>query len=442
MHVSTKIPTLFGLMLFIVLVGGFIVGFEQLSRIPSLASADTTPKNVEVTNVSDTSFTISWITDSPTTGAVIVAGLQQKPDVAFDERDLSADKTGKTGNLGRYLTHSVTYRLAQPGTTYTIRLLSNGKTFSGGDLSQSVRTGVTLIGSANDRGPAYGSVVTTTSQSASGALIYLTLEGSQKLSTLVSSGGTWLIPLNLIRTADLRQYLPTQDRIVEQIMVRSATEQSSAVTDTLNDSPVPEMRLGKNYDFRKQQALGSPDQSISAGETTTNGPIAMNPNVLGETTSRSGRVTLMKPAEGAVLSSFWPLIQGTGVPGNRVTVILGITQPFGGVTTVETDGVWRYTTTRPLDPGKQSVTITSADGTGKPVAITHMFEILKSGTQVLGIATPSASLTPTLAATSSPTPTSTLSGQTIPQTGSLLPTIFLLIMSFGLIMGGAAAFVL
>lgn len=429
MHFPKKIPTLLGLFLAVLLVGGFIVGFEQASRMPSIASADIEPKNVEVTNVSDTSFTVSWITNAPTTGAVIVAGLSQKPEVVFDQRDLSSDQSTNGSHLGQYSTHSTIFRSGGPNTSYTIQVLSNGKTFAPLGLS-TVKTGQTLIGSASTRGPAYGSVVLSNGQGADGALVYLTISGSQKLSTLVTSGGTWLIPVNLVRSADLAQFLPfPKERITEEIVVRTQEGVASAITDTLNDSPVPQMRIGKTYDFRKQQALAPSGQALANRVST-------NPNVLGDTTVMTGSVTLIKPAQDSVLSTFMPLVEGMGLPGNTVTVVMGMTQPFGGTTTVDSDGIWRYTPSQPLNPGKQSVTITSTDSKGQPVAITHTFEIFKSGSQVLGLATPSATLAPTPIATSSPTPASTLSGQPIPQTGNTLPTIILIILGVWLFASG------
>ncbi len=71
-----------------------------------------------------------------------------------------------------------------------------------------------------------------------------------------------------------------------------------------------------------------------------------------------------------------------------------------------------------------------------------MFEILKSGTQVLGDATPSATLTPTstptatVSATPEITPESTLAAQPVPTSGNELPTILLLVLGVGLIIGG------
>ena len=61
--------------------------------------------------------------------------------------------------------------------------------------------------------------------------------------------------------------------------------------------------------------------------------------------------------------------------------------------------------------GKQSITITTTDQHNQTKALTHTFEILKSGTQVLGDATPSATLVPTPTIDSTPTPVTTLSGE-------------------------------
>lgn len=399
-----KIPTIIGLALVVAVVGSIIFLVEYFSRAPAGAAGSIVPSNVIMTNVSDTSFTVTWFTDQPATGVVLAQAAKQKTLTYYDERD-------SAGKLGQYTQHSINVTSTISNTTYYLKILSNGKTFLDNGKPFSVTTGPTIGSNPSALEPAYGSVMTAAGQPAAGAIVYLTLEGGQLLSTLVSPTGTWLIPLNLTRTTTLAQYLSSKERITESIRVATSRAETTAITDTLNDSPVPSMDLGKTYDFRRVQAK-APSQ----------------PSVLGIQTQGSYQVALASPADGASLPTNLPLVSGTGVPGKTVAIVLGITNPIVGSTTVKPDGTWLFTPPKPLSEGKQSVTITSGDTSDNPIAITHLFTILKSGTQVLGEATPSATL--------APTPTATPTAQPIPVSGSTVPTIILLVFGLGLLPSG------
>jgi hypothetical protein len=444
MRFPKKIPTIVGLLMVILIVGGIAVGSESLVRTVTTASGSILPSNVQITNVSDTTFTVSWTTESPATG-VLSLTTPHGTQVLFDEQDAK--------DQGKYLTHSVTYRSATADTEYSIIILSNGKKSFNGNVPYKVRTGPLLTTASGNLEPAYGTIVTDTNQPVKGALVYVTLEGGQTLSAVSKPSGTWLIPLNLVRTKDLSGYLPITDRMTESIIVRADGKETSAVTDSLNDSPVPNMIPGKTYDFQRltAQAPGQNLVLVPTPQTQKSAAAA----VLGTVSTKSANtVSLVIPAEGSAIPTTLPLIQGTGIPGKTVSLVIGITNPIGDTTIVGTNGVWSYTPKKPLLPGKQSVTMTTNNLQNKPVAVTHLFEILKSGTQVLGSATPSATLTPatgatvtptatptatpvaTISATPEETPESSLAAQEIPTSGNELPTIMLLIVSVGLMIGG------
>jgi len=442
MRFPKKIPTIVGIFMVILIVGIIAIGSESYSRAVTTASGSIQPANVLITNVTDTTFTVSWTTELPATGAISLTA-PQGTQVLFDEQD-STDQ-------GKYLTHSVTFRAAAPDTDYRITILSNGKKNLNGTVPYAVHTASLLTTPSGNLEPAYGTIVTDTNQPVKGALVYVTLEGGQTLSAVSKPSGTWLIPLNIVRTKDLTSYLPVTDRMTETIIVRSGGLVTNALTDSLNDSPVPAMIPGKNYDFRKltAQALGQNLVLIPTPHTQKSAAAA----VLGTSSTKpANTVSLVIPAEGAALPTTLPLIQGTGIPGKTVSLVIGITNPIGDTGIVGANGVWSYTPKKPLLPGKQSVTMTTKNLQNKPVAVTHMFEILKSGSQVLCDATPSATLTPTTTETLTPTPTetpeatlsatpeetpeSTLAAQPVPTSGNGLPTIMLLLLGVGLMIGG------
>lgn len=435
-----KIPTILGLILVFIVIFAFRFAFERISPLLTKASATDAPHDAVFTNVNDTGFTITWLTSVDATGAVTI-DEQKGLGTVFDERDTFAgDASSKLP--GKYRTHSIAVRDLLPDTTYNVRILSNGKAYLSDGKPYTIRTGPAISGNGTDMEPAYGMVVYPSGEPAGGSIVYLKPEGGQTLSALVSPSGSWVIPMHRVRTDDGSKLLEISDRIDESIIIRSAEGDSSAQTDSINDNPVPDMTIGKTYDFRKIQASQKTNDQLALAPTAV--PTAQ-PRVLGAQTINT-TVAITKPSDKGTVSSTLPLIQGTGVPGNSVLILLGIDHPTSGSVTVGADGIWYFTPTRPLAEGKQSVTITTKDKTNKVVALTHTFEILKSGTQVLGDATPSATLTPTPILTdtnvATPTPTATLAGQPVPVTGSPLPLMMLLGLGAILMTGGAVMLVL
>lgn len=416
-----KIPTIIGLLLVGAAVMIFRLAFDRIGPILTRATEATAPKSVTVSNVSDSTFTVSWMTTSPTSGALRVDGAPST-SVYYDDRWSVSGASGKL-DTPTYSTHSVTVRALKPETTYAFRILSNDRSYLNDGKPYQVRTGPKITGVGTSLEPAYGQLVAPSGNAVEGGLVYLSLEGVQMLSTLTKSSGTWVIPLNLARSAELSSYMTASERIDESIIIRVPQGEASAVTDTLNDNPVPVMTVGKTYDFRKIQAEGKKTPNLAQAA----------PGVLGTTAQHT--VSITKPTQGAAIPSNLPLFQGTGIPGNQLLIVIGIDQPMSDSVIIGADGMWRYTPPKPLSEGKQSVTITTSDAKNQTVALTHVFEILKSGTQVLGEATPSATLTPTIDMT--PTPTSTLAGEPIPETGSPLPLLLLLILGVSLVSSGA-----
>jgi hypothetical protein len=423
-----KIPTIVGILIILFVIGTISFVIQETTRFQSQAISTSEPKNVLVTNTTGTSATVVWQTDTPVNGVITISTPKGKL-TAYDERDL-------TGTLGKYTTHSVTVKNLEPNTTHEINIISNGKPFPAGGKGYTLVTGPELMTeSTNALDPAYGLVRGSDGKPADGAIVLLTIEDTQTLSTLVRPTGSWMIPLSSIRTKDLISFAAPRTQAAATITVLLAGLKTETITDTLNMSPVPDMILGNTYDFRGAQSKKNDARTLAQQNSTG--------SVLGTQTSLTptqtlggtaiGGISITSPKEGTKLVSPKPLIQGKGVAGKSVTVTVGIKKPETGKTTVDTNGLWQYTPKIALAEGPESVTATSVDASGKTVAVTVNFSILKSGSQVLGDATPSA----TPSSTVSPTPESTDTGEPLPEPGSPLPTILLMILGIGLIAGGA-----
>lgn len=448
MKFPTRIPTLIGILLLISVVGGIVYSVEKIFRTDTKASGSREPKQIRVTNISDSSLTVSWTTEIQTTGTLLLGTKGKSNKVYFDDRD-------QAGILGTYSAHSVTVRGLTPDIDYLVTPLVNGKPHVLADTPITVRLASSLPLNTGGLEPAYGTIQNEDGTPNGDSIVYLTIEGGQELSALSKPSGSWIIPLNQARTQDLSSYLPVIERMNESMQIYSGEKQAMVSTDSLNDSPVPEVMLGQQYDFKRQQAK-KPNSIATALRPVTPSPspiitqtqvaaVPTNSTVLGDTTQKIYTVSITEPKNNSAISSTLPFITGTGIPGKFVGISIGMTNPTHGSVQVASNGIWSYTPKQNLAPGKQSVTISSVDTKGKTVAITHTFTVFKSGTQVLGDATPSATLTPESTMTSTPTmdvtptPDSTLVGTPPPVSGNELPTLILLILGFGLITGGSLA---
>ncbi|MDO8451904.1 MAG: fibronectin type III domain-containing protein [bacterium] len=410
MHTQIKIPTLLALLFLGGILGAIVLFFELSSGVQQ---GKTAPSRVEITNITDRSFTISWVTEAPSSGSIKVKDKTQEK-IAGDERDESSKQK-------KYTTHSASVVDLEPSTSYTATIISDGKEYQGNLEAWEITTFPEIPLPSILREPAYGTVLTTDEKPADGALVYVKLDGSQKLSALVKASGTWLVPLSFIRQSDGMKFLPPESILGETIEVVLSDQNASALTDTDNDAPVPSIVLGNTYDFRKKTTVRPPREN-----TDTQLPRLIEPKTLSPFS-----IELTSPREGARITSGIPLVQGMGIPGKLVTITLGITDPISDTTIIGSDGIWRYVPKKPLGWGRQSITATTTDEQKKPLAMTRTFEILKSGTQVLGEATPSASLTPTSTPAFIPTPTPldfiSPTPQPVPVTASSFPLLFLAI---------------
>lgn len=387
MKSEIRIPTLLVLFILIVGLGSLIFLMENVWSFFAWSNSATNPKNISISNITDSTLTVSWQTDKPTTGAITYRekGLLNPQFLALDNRDTS-------GVSPDHQLHYVTLRGLKPDLDYEIEIVS-GKS----KQTLTAATGPTLKSPPVAATPVYGKLQFKQLFTRE-VLISGNLAGSQTLSAPVASDGSWVLPLSSVRTQDLTSYqnIAAADQLT--LNFTSPQKTSAVVTQVGNAAPLPTINLGENYDF--SQGAQKLNNFIIASENMVNKTLAL--------VNSAFSITL--PKMGSSIPSYRPEFKGTGAPGKNVYLTIKVGKQINsGQTAVDNLGNWRFSPKSDLLAGKALAVITSYDQNNNPVAKSVSFNILKSGSSVLGEATPSASLNPSPSASPkasvSPSPT-------------------------------------
>ena len=453
---SKRIPTILGI-LFLVAglgVGIFIVGQGTGGFLPK-ASPESTPKNLKTTNISDSSFTVSFVTDSPTPGYI-------KYGVDGDKLNsqTSDDRDQLSGTVGQFTTHHITLRSLSPSTTYYFAIgTASREIYTDGGKPYSVTTAPKL-GSAPEALTIYGSIITKASTPASDSIVYISIDGASPLSTLVKSSGSWAIPLSTARTSTLNSYAQISDQTQLSIFVQGKDASSNATARVLvaKAQPVPTITLGQSEDFLSDDSspVQPADGATSASSTPPSAPPTPDstskfsdsqlnpPSESSSSAVASLGITFSNPAnEGDEINSVRPALQGTAPAKTKLTIVVHSTQEYQGNVTTDANGNWSFTPPGNLDPGDHTVTVSYTDANGQPVSETRTFKVLamNTSTNPAFTSTPSATIEPSPSpiSSSSARTTNVGSGSAVPESGSTEETLTMLVLGLGFMIAGLYA---
>ncbi len=387
------IPVLAGLL---IIAGGILAGVGavqyQTSR-QAMASENFAPSNLKITNVSDTGFSVSWITNVATAGYVVYGEMADNLQLkTVDDRD-------KDQNVpSDYFIHYVSILGLKPGSWSYFKVGSGKSEFGLGEENFKVQTGVTITDQpAADA--AYGQVVTENNDPAEGAVVYLQVPGAGLLSSLTKPSGAFAIPVSGARSEGLDKFVKlNKDNDLISVWVENGSlGSSSAAIPASMLSPIPNLTLGKIYDF-------------STMKTNNSTPVESkfeNEKVLLPT-----NVSLLSPFENEAIATEKPVIIGKAPPGTIVSIEVNSEEVIKTEVTADDLGNFSFQVPNNLAEGEHTVTITSTiNGVLKTIKKSFVVSAQTSSSPFY-TATPSATLrpspSPTRAVTPSVTPRPTL----------------------------------
>lgn len=208
------------LLALILLIVGLVVALMLLNQKTgffSRASISTAPLETRISNISDNSFTLSWVTQKPAIGYVTYGDKEESLDnTAADERDMGAPKPRTT--------HHVTLKYLLPGTTYYYKITSGGESYDNQGKPFTQSTAPTTAETPSLPEVLFGNVVKADQTPSLEGLVYASVGESTVISTTVGDDGSFLLTLNNARSQDLVSYVTVGDTDTITVSVQGGSE--------------------------------------------------------------------------------------------------------------------------------------------------------------------------------------------------------------------------
>lgn len=422
---KSKISTIVGIVILLVgtFLGVFLINIKTIFRLG--ASDQSTPLDIRMSNISESTFTISWVTDKETSGFVLWGKSESKIDNIAKE------------NNEKSFTHSVTLTDLSPQTNYFYKINSDGTLFDNKGIPWSTTTGPD-IGINPDSILVSGSVMNALGEASQKSLVYANI-GGYTLSTTTSKSGSFVFSLAYVRTPDLTSYAQINEKetLIEIFAESQLEETATAQVFPQSAKPIPGIVLGQTHDFRNlpPSTSGEVPQAIldlpSGSEEKSKFSI---PDISATPISQEN-VTLKSLDDGEMVTSTEPEFFGNGPKGATLTISIESENPITDSVTVGQNGSWSWNPPENLAGGTHTVTITWKGLDGITRKLTKNFIVQAGEAPAFEASGSGATTTPTPSASASakPTasPTTTASSAPVPDTGSLTPTIILFIMGAG-----------
>lgn len=449
---KSKIPTIIGLFVLIagVGLGVLLVNRQQIFRLG--AAPELVPKDVKVSNVTDDSFAVTWITDKAALGA------------------LSWGETGDVGTLATESTtnlqnvHSVTLTGLSEGRSYFFKINSGGVEFDNDGVPWSATTAPSLTENGTG-GVLTGTITTQTGSGAFPVIVYVTGAGVSPQSTITSQNGNWAVNLANARGADLNSFANVSSSDDLEILVQGGPLGiASAQLSGKSAGSVPPISLGKTHDFTNvaEEETENPDSLLTLPTDEEEDLIASGGFNVGTSsaTQSSTIVTVDSIDNKEVIFTDTPEIFGKAPAGTTITITIQ-SDPVTATVKAASNGTWKFTPPESLPEGTHTLTVSWRDQGGILRTLTRSFTVNASEGDPAFESTPSAGTStprPTTTATPRLSPTPTASGsatlnpsatplktktptptaEALPSAGVGIPTVALVFLGVLLIVVGIA----
>jgi hypothetical protein len=402
---NRPIPRVFGIF---ILLSSLLTIF-WLSRNVVLfgakAALGNTPKNIQISNITNKSLTVSYVTDEAVNGTLNYGPSTDLGAVAFDTRDTDSPTPRKT--------HYVTIDNLTPDTKYFFSIASGDSVFQNDTVPYEATTAKTVPDeqSVPSEIAISGNVTLDGNIAPEEAIAYLKTADSQIISSLLKPNGNYELKIGTLWKADLSEQILLNPKSKLSLRIIDPTLESTISFLANEANPVPPIILSKDYDF----ILGELSSISSSGSAKITGfPIIPGSEVA------STDPVILTPKTNEKFTDQQPLFQGKAPPGSDIEILIESSHEITTSVQADENGTWQFRPDTKLEPGEHKITIKALDTNGILKTLTRSFTVNAQGSQ---FTEPSVEPTPTTLLTPTPTPTRTLPTATPLPTATAAPTL-------------------
>ena len=232
-----KIPTVLALAVILAVFVTMIYSIKYLQSHSTQTPEGVTPQDVRVTNISENTFTVSWLTNAKVNGFLV-----------WGKENVLENVTGNNPPDFE-MVHTTTITNLSPSATYSFNIISGGLEFDNSGKPWEIKTASQLSPPKHSQ-IISGSVTTDTGSPTPQALVLVSGTNLSPLSTVTSQDGSWFIPLSISRTEDLLSYFEFDSEDELTIFVHAGVEGIASATIYANTNPIPPIIIGRAQDFR------------------------------------------------------------------------------------------------------------------------------------------------------------------------------------------------
>jgi len=376
---NKRIPTILGIILVLLCIPltTFIVK-NQIIFI-NRASNSQEPQNVKMTNISNEAFTITYVTSGLATGSISYGRDKKLEDSGLEDVDK------EKGSFSPKKVHSISVKKLIPDTKYYLTIISGSETFLDNGVPFEGTTGPNISSPSAKKQEIKGKIILPDGSTPSEALVYLSTNNSQLLSSTTAKDGTFTFSLEELRTEDLSSYFNISENTVFNIIATNGSLMSTASASLSQNDSVPTITLSNNYDFIQEI---SPTASKSAKSSSDSFPSVAPPKDY-------IKPQIINPKDNQSINNQKPQFRGTSLPNEKVEIIIHSSQELTTQVTADNNGNWTYQPSNNLSPGEHTITIKTRDSSGILKTITQSFTVFAATVPGVSV-TPSVTPIPTL----------------------------------------------